>query len=97
MKAARVLLLGLLVVLVAVAFLVRRRAAESGEDYTTALQGLLTDAVNGRNEAWGHLQDALQDGRRAAGGLGKHIGYTAEVLVVDHLVHAATVPSPQFG
>jgi hypothetical protein len=50
-----------------VAFLVRRRAAESGEDYSTALQGLLTDAMNGRNEAWGHLQDAMQDGRRAAG------------------------------
>ena len=67
MKAARVLMLGLLALLVAVAFLVRRRAAESGEDYSTAFQGLLTDAMNGRNETWSHLQDALQDGRRAAG------------------------------
>ena len=42
-----------------------------------------------------HVDDHV--GRRAAGGLGEHVGHALQVLVVDHLVDAGRLPAAQFG
>jgi hypothetical protein len=65
-KASRLLCLGLLVLVAALAYLVRQRSSETGEDYGTALRGLAADASNVRNDAYSQVQRALQDGRLAA-------------------------------
>jgi|NGEPerStandDraft_6_1074524.scaffolds.fasta_scaffold703613_2 hypothetical protein len=66
MKTSRLLLLGLLALAAVVAYLVRQRSAETGEDYATAARGLMTDASRARNEAYAQVQRAVQDGRLAA-------------------------------
>ena len=66
MKASRLFFLVLLGMLAVLAYLVRQRSAETGEDYATALRGLAADAANARNEAYEQVQRALQDGRLAA-------------------------------
>jgi hypothetical protein len=65
-KASRLLFLGLLALVVVLAYLVRQRSSETGEDYPTAVRGLVADATNARNEAYSQAQRALQDGRLAA-------------------------------
>ena len=66
MRVSRLLFLGLLAVVVVLAFLVRQRSAETGEDYATALRGLMADAGGARSEAYAQVQRAVQDGRLAA-------------------------------
>jgi hypothetical protein len=65
-KASRLLLWGLLGLVAVVAYLVRQRSAETGEDYATAARGLLADASRARDEAYSQVQRAVQDGRLAA-------------------------------
>lgn len=66
MRASRLLLLGLLALVAVVAYLVRQRSAETGEDYATAARGLMADASRARNQAYAQVQRAVQDGRLAA-------------------------------
>jgi hypothetical protein len=65
-KGSRLLFWGLFGLLAAVAYLVRQRSAETGEDYATAARGLAADASRARDEAYSQVQRALQDGRLAA-------------------------------
>jgi len=65
-SAFRLLCLGLLALMAVLAYLVRQRSSESGEDYATALRGLVADASGARDEAYSQVQRALQDGRLAA-------------------------------
>jgi hypothetical protein len=64
-KASRLLLLGLLALVAVLAYLVRQRSAETGEDYAAALRGLMAGASKARNEAYSQVQRAVQDGRLA--------------------------------
>jgi hypothetical protein len=66
MKASRLLFLGLLALFAVIAYLVRQRSDETGEDYATAARGLLADASRARDEACSQVQRAVQDGRLAA-------------------------------
>jgi hypothetical protein len=66
MKASRLLLLVVLGLVAVIAYLVRQRSAETGEDYATAARGLMADASRARNEAYAQMQRAVQDGRLAA-------------------------------
>lgn len=66
MKASRLLFLGLLALFAVIAYLVRQRSDETGEDYATAARGLMADASRARNEAYSQVQRAVQDGRLAA-------------------------------
>jgi hypothetical protein len=66
MKASRLLLLGVLALIAVIAFLVRQRSDETGEDYAAAARGLMADASRARDEAYSQVQRALQDGRLAA-------------------------------
>lgn len=66
MKASRLLFLGLLALFAVIAYLVRQRSDETGEDYATAARGLLADASRARDEAYSQVQRAVQDGRLAA-------------------------------
>ena len=66
MKAFRLLLLVVLAFAVVVAFLVRRRAAETGEDYAAAFESVLADMTRLRTTAGEQLQRAMQDGWLAA-------------------------------
>ena len=66
MKASRLFLLGLLALIAIVAYLVRQRSDETGEDYATAARGLVADASRARAEAYSQVQRAVQDGRLAA-------------------------------
>jgi hypothetical protein len=65
-KASRLLFWGLLGLVAVVAYLVRQRSDQTGEDYGTAARGLMADACRARDEACSQLQRALQDGRLAA-------------------------------
>ncbi len=66
MTAVRPLFLGLLALTAVMAYLVRRRSSETGEDYSAALRGLVADASRARNEAYSQVRRAVQDGRLAA-------------------------------
>jgi hypothetical protein len=66
MKASRLLFLGLLALFAVIAYLVRQRSDETGEDYATAARGLMADASRARDEAYSQVQRAVQDGRLAA-------------------------------
>jgi hypothetical protein len=65
-KVSRLLFWSLFGLVAVVAYLVRQRSAETGEDYATAARGLMADASRARDEAYSQVQRALQDGRLAA-------------------------------
>lgn len=66
MKVSRLLFWGLLGLVAVIAYLVRQRSAETGEDYATAARGLVADASRARDEAYSQVRRAVQDGRLAA-------------------------------
>jgi hypothetical protein len=65
-KVSRLLFWGLLGLVAVIAYLVRQRSAETGEDYATAARGLVADASRARDEAYSQVRRAVQDGRLAA-------------------------------